>query len=53
MTEKDFELIEKNLNDALDYERKLNQQLVGRLAAYESIVNMMLKSLIDGATEKR
>lgn len=35
MTDKDSKLIEDNLAKALDYERRLNQQLMGRLDAYE------------------
>lgn len=31
---------------------KLNQQLMGRLDAYESLAKMMLKILIDAATKK-
>lgn len=53
MTEEDFKLIEDNLKDALEYESKLNQQIMGRLDAYESIVRMTLKILIDAATERR
>lgn len=53
MTEEDFKLIEDNLKDALEYQNKLNQQIMGRLDAYESIVRMTLKILIDAATERR
>ncbi len=50
MNEKDFKLIEDNLKSALEYQKNLNQQIMGRLDAYESIVKMMLKILIDAAT---
>ena len=53
MTEKYFKLIEDNLKDTLEYEMKLNQQLMGKLDAYERLVKTMLKVLIDAATEKR
>lgn len=53
MNEKDFKLIENNLKDALEYQKNLNQQIMGRLDAHESIVRMMLKILIDAATERR
>ena len=53
MNEKDFKLIEDNLKSALEYQKTLNQQIMGRLDAYESIVRMTLKILIDAATERR
>ncbi len=53
MNEKDFKLIEDNLTSALEYQRNLNQQIMGRLDAYESMVKIMLRALIDIATEKR
>ena len=53
MNEKDFNLIEENLKNALEYQKNLNQQIMGRLDAYESIVRMTLKILIDAATDKR
>lgn len=53
MTEKEFKLIEDNLKSALEYEKNLNQQIMGRLDAYESIVRMTLKILIDAATDRR
>ena len=53
MNEKDFKLIEENLKSALEFQRNLNQQIMGRLDAYESIVKMMLRILIDAATAKR
>lgn len=53
MNEKDFKLIEDNLKSALEYQKDLNQQIMGRLDIYESIIKMMLKILIDAATEKR
>lgn len=53
MDEKDFKLIEDNLKSALEYEQKLNQQLMGRIDIYERIVKMMLKTVIDAATDRR
>lgn len=53
MNEKDFKLIEANLKSALEYQKNLNQQIMGRLDSYESIIKMMLKILIDSATERR
>ena len=41
MTEEDFKLIEDNLKSALIYEKDLNQQLMGRLDGYESIIKTM------------
>ena len=53
MTEKDCKLIEDNLKSALEYEKNLNQQLMGRLDSCESIIKMMVKALIDVATDRR
>lgn len=53
MTEKEFKLIEDNLKSALEYEKNLNQQIMGRLDSYESIIKMMVKALIDVATDRR
>lgn len=53
MNEKDFKLIEDNLKNALEYQENLNQQMMGRIDVYERIVRMMLKTLIDAATERR
>jgi hypothetical protein len=53
MNEKDFKLIEDNLKSALEYQKNLNQQIMGRLDAYENIVRMILRILIDAATERR
>lgn len=53
MTDEDFKVIEDNLKSALEYERNLNRQIMCRLDVYESIVKMMLKILIDTATERR
>ena len=53
MTEKDFKQIENNLKDALEYQRNLNQQILGRLDAYENIMRMMLTLLIEKASEGR
>ena len=52
MTEKDFKLIEDNLKSALEHEKNLNRQIMGRLDTYESIVRMTLKILIDAATDR-
>lgn len=53
MNEKDFKLIEDNLKNALEYQKNLNQQIMGRLDVYERITKMILKALIDAATERR
>ncbi len=53
MNDEDFKVIEDNLNEALDYERRLNQQLMGRLDAYEQIIRAILNSLIEKAMELR
>ena len=53
MTEKDFKLIEDNLKSALEYEKYLNKQMMGRLDSYESIIKMMIKILVDAATDRR
>ena len=51
--EKDFKQIEANLREACEYERQLNQQIMGKLDAYENIMRMMLKMLVDKATDRR
>lgn len=53
MTEEEFKLIKDNLKSALEYEKNLNQQMMGRLDSYESIIKMMVKALIDAATDGR
>ncbi len=53
MNEKDFKLIEDNLKNSLEYQKNLNQQIIGRLDVYESIVKMMMKALIDVATKRQ
>ena len=53
MTDKDFKVIEDNLKNALDYEKQLNQQIMGRLDAYEQIIKDILNLLIEKATERR
>ena len=53
MDEKDFKLIKDNLTSALEYQKNLNQQIMGRLDVYESIVKMMMKALIDVATKRQ
>ena len=47
MSEEDYRLIKDNLNKALDYEKQLNQQIMGRLDAYEQIIRSMLNLLIE------
>ena len=44
--------IEDNLKSALEHEKNLNQQIMGRLDTYESIVRMTLKILVDAATDR-
>ena len=53
MNEKDFKQIEDNLKNALEYEKSLNQQIMGRVSAYETVIKLMVKLLIDAATERR
>ncbi len=53
MTDEDFKVIEDNLNKALDHEKRVNQQIMGRLDAYEQIIRSMLNLLIERATERR
>jgi len=53
MNEADIKMIEENLKNALEYEQRLNQQMMGRMDAYENIIKSMLKLLIDAATERR
>ena len=53
MNDEDSKVIEDNLSKALDYEKRLNQQLMGRLDAYEQIIRSMLNLLIERATESR
>ena len=53
MNDADFKLIEANLKDALEYERKLNQQLMGRLDTYQNVLRMLLKLLIEEVKEGR
>ena len=49
----DMKQIEDNLKSALEYEKTLNQQLMGRLDATEHIVERIVRLLIDKATERR
>jgi len=51
--EKDHKLIVDNLKNALEYEKNLNQQLMGRLDIYQRILERILRLLIDKATERR
>ena len=53
MNETDIKMIEDNLKNALEYEKRLNQQIMGRLDAYEHIIKSMLKLLIDAVKEGR
>lgn len=51
--EKDHKLVVDNLKNALEYEKNLNQQLMGRLDIYQSIMDRLWRLLIDKATERR
>ena len=51
--EKDHKLVVVNLKNALEYEKNLNQQLMGRLDIYQSIMDRLWRLLIDKATERR
>lgn len=53
MSEEDYRLNVDNLNKALDYEKRLNQEIMGRLDVYEQIIRSMLNLLIERATERR
>ena len=46
----DEETIKKNLLNALEYEKKLNQQILGRLDAQRDIIKEMTGMLIEKAT---
>ena len=46
MNDTDFKQIENNLKQALEYEQKLNNQLMGKLDTYENIVRTIIKLLI-------
>lgn len=46
------EKIEQNLKSALECEKRLNQQLMGRLDTYQSIMERILRLLIGKATER-
>ena len=50
---KDQEQITENLKNELEYERRLNQQLMGKLDICQSIMERLLRLLIDKATERR
>lgn len=45
----DAETIKKNLMNALEHERKLNQQILGRLDAQRDIIKDMTGMLIEKA----
>ena len=49
----DHKLIETNLKNALEYEKNLNAQLMGRLEVYERIVEKILEILITKVAERR
>ncbi len=51
--EKGHKLVVDNLKDALEYEKNLNQQLMGKLDIYQRIMERILRLLIDMATERR
>lgn len=46
----DAEMIKNNLLNALEYEKKLNQQILGRLDAHRDIIKEMTGMLIEKAT---
>ena len=46
MNDTDFKQVETNLKQALEYEQKLNNQLMGKLDTYENIVRTVIKLLI-------
>lgn len=50
---KDKEQIIANLKDALEYEKNLNNQLMGKLDDCQNTIKMILRLLIDKATERR
>ena len=52
MADRDSKQIEANLKNALEYERQLNQQILGRKQAIEEVVEKLMKLLIDKATER-
>ena len=45
----DSDTVKKNLLGALEYERKLNNEVLGRLDAYRDCLNTVVKALIDRA----
>ena len=45
----DAETIKKNLMDALEYEKKLNKEILGRLDAHRDIIKLMTGMLIEKA----
>ena len=51
MNDADYKQIETNLKNALEYEKILNKQLMGRLDAYQDILKMLLKLLIAKVKE--
>ena len=51
MTDTDYTQIVTNLKNALEYERTLNKQLMGKLDAYQDILRMLLNLLIAEVKE--
>lgn len=49
---KDYKYVIDNLKTALEQEKILNQQILGRLDIYQNIMDKILKLLIDKSTEK-
>lgn len=50
---KDHELITNNLKTALEHKENLNQQLMGRLDAYRSIMDRLLEIIDRRSAERR
>lgn len=50
---KDHEIVTDNLKTALEYEQNLNHQLMGKLDVCQNTMVMIMKLLIDKATERR
>lgn len=53
MNDEDYKLIESNLKEALEHERIMNQQLMGRLDAYMDMMKMLLRVLIGESKERQ
>lgn len=52
MNAADYDQITTNLNNALEYEKTLNKQLMGKLDAYREIIGMLLRLLITEIKEQ-